>query len=97
MGLFNIAVKRVGNEIDSIFHSETYDEAKRAEAILVHWLPNGIGVAASVVMPDASTVEGLAEDENCRLQPGDIVQFERFGFVRIDTVDRGLVAYYAHR
>jgi glutamyl-tRNA synthetase len=49
-------------------------------------------------LSDASFVEGFVEDGCSRLEAGSVVQFERFGFVRIDEVVGGLVtAYYCHR
>ena len=96
MGLFNIEMKKVKREVVSRFHSESYLNAKKLGARLIHWVPDHTGISTSVVMPDNSNVKGLAE-EGCRgLKQGDIVQFERFGFVRIDQVDIELVAYYAH-
>jgi hypothetical protein len=40
--------------------------------------------ACKVVMPDASAVEGYVESGAKKLKPDTVVQFERFGFVRLD-------------
>jgi glutamyl-tRNA synthetase len=48
-------------------------------------------------MPDATVMEGVAESACRRLKPDDIVQFERFGFVRIDQIDSKLTAYFAQK
>jgi glutamyl-tRNA synthetase len=98
MELFNIKVEKVGRKgVEAVFHSQSHEDAKKLGAPLVHWLPSGVGVPCEVVMPDASVVKGTAEDECKNLNRGAIVQFERFGFVRIDSVGDVLVAYFAHR
>jgi glutamyl-tRNA synthetase len=51
----------------------------------------------SVIMPDATITEGVAEDACRKLKPDDIIQFERFGFVRVDKNDASLIAYYAQK
>ena len=61
----------------------------------VQWVSNGLPM--KVVMPDGYTADGLAESNLQRTMVGDIVQLERFGFVRIDALDRGITAYFAHR
>ena len=48
-------------------------------------------------MPDASVVEGVAEDDCRALKADEVIQFQRFGFVRVDAVDAKLIAYFAHR
>jgi len=51
-----------------------------------------------VVMPDGSEVRGFAEPAVAGLKADDVVQFERFGFCRIDRVSKAEVhAYFAHR
>ena len=55
------------------------------------------GIPCEVVMPDASTANGVAEEACKTLSINEIIQFERFGFVRIDKVDKKLTAYFAHR
>ncbi len=97
MELFNIKIKKASKKkVEAAFHSEPYSEAKRLEATLIHWLPAGSGVKTSVIMPDASVVEGYAEDDCRKLEDGSFIQFERFGFVHVDKTEEPLTAYYAH-
>jgi len=96
--LFNIEIENVSvYAVEAVFHSESYEEARRARAPLIHWLPIDYGIPCQVVMPDASIAEGIAEKTCAELKPNTIVQFERFGFVRIDSIKEKLVAYYAHK
>jgi glutamyl-tRNA synthetase len=97
MELFNIKVKAVQDKVKADYHSETYQEAKAVEAPLIHWIPASTGVKTSVVLSDVTVVEGLAEEQCKTLKQGDVIQFERFGFARIDENDGHLVAYFAHR
>jgi glutamyl-tRNA synthetase len=48
-------------------------------------------------MPDATITEGITESACKKLKPNIVVQFERFGFARIDKVNAKLTAYYAHK
>lgn len=98
MELFNIKIQRKDTcSVESVFESESYDEAKQAKAQLIHWIPVGRDMPCEVIMPDASAVTGIAEAYCKTLKPNSIIQFERFGFVRIDKVKTKLVAYYAQK
>lgn len=98
MGLFNIHIKNVkAGVIKADFHSQEHEGAKKLGAPLIHWLPAGTGIPCEVIMPDAARVRGIAEDSCRKLKPEDLIQFERFGFVRIDKIDWKLFAYFAHR
>jgi len=98
MGLFNIQTRNVQKGvIEAVFHSKNHEEARRLKAPLIHWLPAGTGIPTEVVMPDATIARGIAEDTCRGLKPDAIIQFERFGFVRVDSVDWKLTAYFAHR
>jgi glutamyl-tRNA synthetase len=98
MELFNIQVQDATETgFTSVFHSETYDEARRLKAPLIHWLPVDGGASCEVVMPDASLLKGLAEDAFRHVSIGQIVQFERFGFVRVDRKDDEIIVVFAHR
>jgi glutamyl-tRNA synthetase len=49
-------------------------------------------------MDDASVKTGLGESVLCELKVGDVVQFERVGFARLDEIkDDELIFYYAHK
>ena len=98
MELFNVEIKKADTySADASFISESYEKARGAKAQLIHWIPVGEDIPCQVVMPDATLAEGIAESVCKRLRPNDIVQFERFGFVRIDKINMKLTAYYAHK
>jgi glutamyl-tRNA synthetase len=98
MELFNVKIQgATDKELTSIFHSEAYEEAKKLKAPLIHWLPADEGIACEVVMPDGSLLRGLAENAVQRVSVGQIVQFERFGFARVDRKDGEIVVVFAHR
>jgi len=98
MELFNIHIEKANVYAgEASFTSESYEDAKKAKAQLIQWVPVGEDMPCEVVMPDATTVEGVAESACKRLKPNDMIQFERFGFVRIDKNNSKLIAYYAHK
>jgi len=65
-------------------------------ARIVQWVGKD-HVTAEVLMPDGNKVEGLAEKATLGYI-GKTVQFERFGFVRLDSVTGGkLTAIFTHK
>jgi glutamyl-tRNA synthetase len=98
MELFNLRIKDTSMySAEASFASESYEEARNAKAQLIHWIQLGDDMPSQIVMPDATQTEGIAEKACKQLKPNTIIQFERFGFVRIDNVDTKLIAYYAHK
>ncbi len=98
MELFNIEVKCVKpHEIKADFVNEPYECAKEAKAQLIHWVKTEEELHCKVIMPDATLSRGVAESACKKLKPNDIIQFERFGFARIDKNNSELTAYYAHK
>ncbi len=98
MGLFNITIKTVQKGvIEAAFHSKSHEEARKLGAPLIHWIPAETGIPCEVVMSDSTVARGIAEDSCKQLKQDDIIQFERFGFVRIESVDWKLIACFAHR
>jgi glutamyl-tRNA synthetase len=109
MGLFNIRIDEVTCDSDLVqieektkaiqatFVSESYENVRKKRIQLIHWIPIGEEYTCNVVMPDNSKVEGIAESACKKLKPNTIIQFERFGFVRIEKNDKKLTAYYAHK
>lgn len=99
MELFNVTIQDVEKgAIVAAYHSQEYKEAKAIRAPLIHWIPSGSSKKCQVIMPNAAVDQGLVEQKCGEVQDGTIVQFERFGFVRIDAVENDLIrAYYCHR
>jgi glutamyl-tRNA synthetase len=98
MGLFNVKVdNKAANLITATFASETYEDARKIKAQLIQWIPKGREFLCQVVMPDAKVTEGFAESACKKLKPDAIIQFERFGFTRVDELNQRMVAYYAHK
>jgi len=83
-----------GDEFISIEHTDK-------SASMIHYVPideNEI-VSIEIRMPDNSIVEGLAEKSVECLKVGEIVQFQRFGFCRLDEIrDDGTRSFwYTHK
>ncbi len=98
MELFNVNIERTStNLLEAYFVSETYEEARKEKAKLIHWIPIFKEIPCQIIMPDAELVKGIAESACKKLMPDTVIQFERFGFVRVDRNKAKLTAYYAHK
>ncbi len=68
---------------------------EKKEDFIIHWAPDN-GIRVRVKKPDGMDDEGIGEPLIAS-ERGKVVQFERYGFVRIDSVYRDLViAYFTH-
>ena len=98
MELFNIEIKNVTDRcVTAVYLSESYEDVRKIKVQLIQWIPKGTEYPAHVVQQDASVVEGFAEAACKKLKPDDIIQFERFGFVRVNEVGEKIVVYYAQK
>ncbi|MCC7553422.1 MAG: glutamate--tRNA ligase [Methanobacteriaceae archaeon] len=80
------------------YNSKSFEEARDLKARIIQWVPSEDNIKTKIIMDDASVVEGLCEADCKNLKVGDIVQFERFGFARLDEIkDEELVFYFAHK
>lgn len=60
---------------------------------IIHWLPESEAIPGKVI--GEKEAEGLVE-RNAVRDMGKVVQFERFAFCRIESVDKELTAVYTH-
>ena len=98
MELFNVKIEVVSEGLtEAVFQSESYEDIRKTKAQLIQWIPLGEEYPCSVVLQDASVVEGFAESACKKLKPDAAIQFERFGFVRVDSVQEKLTVYYSHK
>jgi len=93
---FNIEVLEKGEgRVKARFHSLELEEAKRRRARLIHWVPAQQAVPVTVLKPEGRDT-GYGEPALRRVKADDMVQFERYGFARIDEAGKRIVACYAH-
>ncbi len=85
-GLCNIEIENGEAEYVEGDHKVALEK----DADIVHWVPES-SEEATVVMPDAEENEGLLEPSS--IEEDEVVQFERFGFVRKEGEER---FFYAH-
>jgi glutamyl-tRNA synthetase len=94
MDAVNVTIE--GDKIS--YHSTSFEDAREAKARIIQWVPTSDNVNVKIVMDDASVKTGLGESALCDLKVGDVVQFERVGFARLDEIkDDELIFYYAHK
>jgi len=109
MELFNIGITKINQQstIDAVepkllaveakYLSEAYEDVRKSKASIIQWIPKDTEVTCEIILQNAQIVTGFAERESKKLKPDIIIQFERFGFTRVDKVDQKLIVYYAHK
>jgi glutamyl-tRNA synthetase len=86
------------------FVDRSVDTYKTHGERIMHWLPKSEKlIDVEVMMPDKKVVSGLAERSVGNVKEGTVIQFERFGFCRLDSVEKNdsgdvkLVFWYTHK
>lgn len=95
MEAFNIELLEKGPSAKAKVHSQGLEEARKLRARLIHWVPED-HVKVRVVGPDGVS-EGYGEEGLREVAQDSVIQFERFGFVVVDSKGEELVVYFAHR
>src|SRR3989344_7063955 len=81
---------------DLIFDSENYENFKnsKSKGLIMHYLPVSKDlVKVEILMDDGEYIKGIAEPDVKNLNEGDIIQFERFGFVRLETIKTNVLRF----
>jgi len=91
--LYNIEITGI-SPLSAKFIGTDMDLVKKEKARIIHWAPPD-GINTRVRSPDGEYA-GIGE-HGIEKELDKVVQFERFGFVRIDSADDGVVAYFTHR
>lgn len=88
MNLFNVIVEEEfnGEAVKAKFLS-TEAKSRQVSLKLIQWVASSASIRTKVLMPDAEYVEGLAESNLKALALDSVVQFIRFGFVKIEEFD----------
>jgi glutamyl-tRNA synthetase len=94
--LFNVKITWDENIPAFSYTGESLAEARAVKAPVIQWLPSQDSLPCTLVTPEGEmpgACEPLVANEI-----GKVVQFERVGFARIDSVDKdGVRAYFTHK
>jgi glutamyl-tRNA synthetase len=72
-----------------------YRAYKEKGGKIMHWLPDDdSSIKVDVLMEDNTKRKGLGEHTMSHLKEGDIIQFERFGFVRLVEKHKDKMLFY---
>jgi glutamyl-tRNA synthetase len=88
--LMNISITRKGKVIEAEFFGFGLLDVPK-----IQWVSRG-AIKMNILMPDATVLSGLAEPSVASVHVPQIVQFERFGFVRIEKLGADALAVFAH-
>ncbi|HLC52776.1 MAG TPA: glutamate--tRNA ligase [Candidatus Nanoarchaeia archaeon] len=96
MDLCNIEVK--GNIVWK--ESDHYEDYKNAEnkGKIIHWVPVEENKAVEILLDTGSILKGYGEISLQNCKEGDIIQFERFAFCRINKKEKNkIILWYLHK
>ena len=80
------------------FNSLKFEDFKGKGRKVINWLPGKGNEDIEVMMPDKTIKKGIAEHNVSHLKEGETVQFERFGFCRLDKKDKDkLMFWFTHK
>ncbi len=79
------------------FISEEYNQNLKSK--LIHWLPfSKENIKVEIIMNNNKIIKGLAEKTIKNVKIGKLIQFERFGFCRLDKKTKDIYTFYfAHK
>ena len=83
-----------------VFDSRGVEEYRKNGERIMHWLPADREqlLDIEIVLPDNSKARGVAEHTVKQVKIGEVVQFERFGFCRLDAISaQKRIFWYGHR
>ncbi|MDD4127070.1 MAG: glutamate--tRNA ligase [Methanomicrobium sp.] len=93
--LFNAEVAFDGSVYSLKYSGSSLEDARKNKAPIIQWVPANSNVKCTLLSPEGRT-DGVCE-KGVLLEENNVVQFERVGFARIDSVKgENVTAYFAH-
>ena len=94
--LFNVSPEYGSSPLTGMYAGDALADARAAKAPIVQWLPPAYRTSCLIRHPEGD-ISGYCEPEVASYI-GKTVQFERTGFVKVDSAgDGGVIVYYSHR
>ena len=76
--------------------AEVTDNELKHSTQKIHWISED-NIPAEILMTDEKTISGLCEPDCSKIKIGDIVQFERVGFARLEKKGKTLEFIFTHK
>ncbi len=102
--LFNVKITKKNKTIAGEYAGEELiPNSAKLQWTTKQFLPMDVFISHPLFTNDAyntdslEQVNGYTEQAVSSLKTGELVQFERFGFVRIEKKDHALIGYFAHK
>ncbi len=93
--LYNIKITKINKTIEAEYEKGEINIIREKNGRIIHWAPPD-GIKVEVLTPKGKE-SGIGEHEIVE-SIEQVVQFERYGFVRIDSIKNGIItAYLAHK
>lgn len=78
-----------------LFHSIEHEQYKNRGSMIIQWLPKSDNLTdIEVRMPDNEIKKGLGEPGLKNVKVGDVIQFTRFGFCRLDKIEKDKLIFW---
>ena len=76
------------------FTNLTYNDFKSEGKKIIHWLTTEDNIDIEILMDDNTTKKCITEKNIKQVKIGDVIQFERFGFCRLDSIEDGKYKFW---
>lgn len=78
-----------------VYVSDSYEDFKGKGSKIIHFAPVDYSVDATIYTPEHELIRGKAEKNILDLAEGEIIQFERVAFCRLDNKDK-MLFFFTH-
>ncbi len=79
------------------FHSKDVSTARKLQARMIQWIPHYSQIRVAILMPNGNIIEGVAEPGLKDAEVGQVIQFERFAFCRIEKIGEIINLIWTHK
>ena len=94
--LINIKISSIdiaNKNLEAIYHSKELNR----EFSIIQWVPKDENVKVSILKPDGTISKGNGEIDLLKIPMNQTIQFERYGFVNPDRLEKNhLYCYFTH-
>lgn len=94
--LFNIRIIEKNAILKAEFYSKSVEDARALKTPIIQWVPAENCVPIQMLLPDGTTTKGFGEPACNEFELGQIIQFERIGFGKINQITPEILIYFAH-